>query len=44
MLGVCQRLEKITGIERLVFQIIFVIWFMSNPAAFWVYLLLAIIL
>jgi len=44
MFGVCQRLEEITGIERLVFQIIFVIWFMSNPTAFWVYLILAFIL
>lgn len=44
MFGVCQRLEEITGIERLVFQIAFVIWFMSNPTAFWVYLILAFIL
>ena len=44
MFGVCQRLEDITGIERLVFQIIFVIAFMSNPSVFWLYLLLALIL
>jgi phage shock protein PspC (stress-responsive transcriptional regulator) len=44
MLGVCNRLEKITGIDELVFQIIFVLWFLSNPAAFWAYLLLSVIL
>jgi len=44
MLGVCAKLEKNTGIDKLVFQIIFVLWFLSNPVAFWIYLILAFIL
>ena len=44
MLGVCHELEKRTGIDRLVFQIIFVIWALSNPIAVGVYIGLAFIL
>jgi phage shock protein PspC (stress-responsive transcriptional regulator) len=44
MLGVCDRLEKITGIDELVFQLIFVFWFLSNPSALLVYILLSFIL
>jgi hypothetical protein len=42
MLGVCQRLEEATGIDKLVFQLIFVFWFLSDPTAFWVYLILGL--
>jgi hypothetical protein len=44
MLGVCKRLEEITGIEKLIFQFIFIFWFISNPSAFWIYLILAFLL
>jgi len=40
MLGVCQRLEEATGIDKLVFQLIFVFLFLSDPTALWVYLIL----
>lgn len=44
MLGVCHRLESITGIDKLVFQLIFVFWCLSDPTAFWVYLIMAFII
>jgi len=44
MLGVCQSLEKRIGIDRLLFQILFVIWAINDPSAILWYILLAFIL
>lgn len=41
ILGVCHRLEELTGIDKLVFQMAFVFGLMVNPATFWVYIILA---
>jgi phage shock protein PspC (stress-responsive transcriptional regulator) len=44
MLGVCHRLGKIFGIDPLLFQILFVIWFLSNQVAFFYYLVIALVI
>lgn len=44
MLGVCHELEKITGIDRFIFQVLFIIWFCHNSSAIFWYILLALIL
>lgn len=44
MLGVCFKLGKMTGIDPVLFQVIFVIWFIHNPVALFWYFLLSLIL
>lgn len=44
LLGVCNRLGIKFGIDKLLFQVLFVIWFANDPTAFWWYLLLSFIL
>lgn len=43
MLGVCDKLGKKSGMDPLIFQIVFVIWFFYNPLALVVYILLSLI-
>lgn len=43
MLGVCNKLGEKLGLDPLIFQIGFVIWFCYNPLALVVYLLLSLI-
>lgn len=42
MLGVCHKLGDKFGVDPLLFQILFVIWFLNTGTAFLVYLLLAL--
>jgi len=44
MLGVCHKLERLLGVDALIFQIIFIIWFFHNPIALLWYFILAFIL
>ena len=43
MLGVCNKLGKKFGMNPLIFQMAFVIWFCYNPLALGVYVLLSFI-
>lgn len=44
MLGVCHKLGAKLGIDPLLFQIIFILWFISNPIALLWYIGLAFLL
>ena len=44
MLDVCKKLEAYLGLPRLLFQIIFVIWFFHNHCALGWYILLFFLL
>lgn len=44
MLGVCFRLGRMTGLDPIIFQILFIIWFFNDPMALLWYILLSVIL
>lgn len=44
MLGVCFKLGKITGLDPIIFQFLFIIWALSDPSALFVYIFLYLIL
>ena len=44
ILGVCEDLEKTTGIPAVLFRILFVIWFINSAWAFIIYILFAAIM
>lgn len=44
MLGVCFKLGRLIGLDPIIFQILFIIWFINDPTALIWYIALSVIL